>query len=101
MTTTTPHALGFLLLGLAMCLLPEAWPAGFPPGPADDLSASALWLRLMGGVNASVGVRYAVAAGARGWRVAGRSRLRRLDAAAPFGGRPAPAESALPGGATI
>ena len=53
---TTANALGFLLLGLVMILLPPFAPGWFPPdGLLDGTSTSALWLEFMGWVNDLVG----------------------------------------------
>ena len=46
---------GFMGFGLLMTFLPAFLPASFPANGVDGSSASALWLELMGGVNALVG----------------------------------------------
>ncbi|MBL9213943.1 MAG: hypothetical protein JNG83_00555 [Opitutaceae bacterium] len=48
-------ALGFLVLGLVLGAAPIAFPEFFPPNARDGSNASALWLGLMGGVNAVLG----------------------------------------------
>ncbi len=49
------NAWGFLSFGLVMGLLPLLAPAWFPPTGMDGTSARALWLELMGAVQALLG----------------------------------------------
>jgi hypothetical protein len=48
----------FALIGFVMELLPAAFPSWFPPTGADQSSARALWLDIMGAVQAGLGLGY-------------------------------------------
>jgi hypothetical protein len=52
------NALAFLLLGLAMGLLPALTPAWFPHTGIDGSSARALWAETMGFAQALLGLGY-------------------------------------------
>ena len=54
------HAHLFLLLGVAMRLVPELWPGRFPSTGADGTNASELWLQVMGTVTTVIGSVYVV-----------------------------------------
>ena len=55
---TNLHAYGFLVFGGMLNLLPLAAPAHFPPDSIDGANTSALWLQVMGSVNAAIGAVY-------------------------------------------
>lgn len=52
------NALGFVVIGLAMCLLPLAVPAWFPHLAIDGSSTRALWTQFMGAVQCLIGIGY-------------------------------------------
>jgi hypothetical protein len=67
---TTTNALGFIVLGLGMLLVPADIPQLFPINAGDGSSTSALWLELMGPLQFLLGLA-----------VAGRNEAIRLQAA--------------------
>ena len=52
------NSLIFAALGVAMEMLPKAFPALFPHSGADSASARALWLDVMGAVQVFLGLGY-------------------------------------------
>jgi len=52
------NALIFALFGTTMELLPRVFPLWFPPTGADQASARALWLDVMGAVQIGLGSGY-------------------------------------------
>lgn len=54
------NALVFAAFGAVMEFLPKAFPSWFPPARADQDSARALWLALMGAVQIALGVGFLV-----------------------------------------
>src|SRR5690348_12389633 len=54
----TGNAIGFIAFGALMWLLPHVAPAWFPANGVDGSSARALWLQLIGGVEAAIGVGF-------------------------------------------
>ena len=56
------NALAFASLGLVMEILPKAFPSLFPPTRADQDSAKALWLTLVGAVQITIAVGFVVRA---------------------------------------
>jgi hypothetical protein len=50
------NALIFAALGSVMEFLPRAFPSWFPSGSADQSSARAMWLSVMGAVQITLGV---------------------------------------------
>jgi len=74
------NALIFGLFGTSMELLPRAFPSWFPPTGADQASARALWLEVMGAVQIALGAGYML----RAYFVPG---VLRIFSAAPAGDR--------------
>ncbi len=58
---TSGNACGFLLLSVLMVFAPTLAPGWFPPTGLDGTSGRALWLMLMGTVQAGIGSTYLVA----------------------------------------
>jgi hypothetical protein len=54
---TTPNSFAFLIVGLAMYVLPGVFPQYFP-NSATLANTSALWLQCMAPIQAAVGVRF-------------------------------------------
>jgi hypothetical protein len=52
------NALIFGLIGTSMELLPRVFPSWFPPTGADQASARALWLDVVGAVQIGMGAGY-------------------------------------------
>jgi hypothetical protein len=52
---TSPNAVAFLVLGLAIWFTPTLAPEFFPLGSGSDFSPSASWLKVMGLTNGTVG----------------------------------------------
>jgi hypothetical protein len=52
---TTNNALAFLLLGVGMFMAPFEWPQFFPANAGDGSCTSALWLGVMGTLQAVLG----------------------------------------------
>jgi hypothetical protein len=52
---TTNNALAFLLLGVGMFFVPLEWPQLFPANAGDGSCTSALWLGVMGTLQALLG----------------------------------------------
>ncbi|HEY1792801.1 MAG TPA: hypothetical protein VGG34_07775 [Opitutaceae bacterium] len=50
----TPNTMILAALGMVMEALPRVFPAWFPPTGADQASARALWLAVMGGVEVAI-----------------------------------------------
>lgn len=59
----TANAIGFLLMGLAMAVLPLLAPGLFPPSAIDATSARMLWVEIMGGVQIVLGSTFLARAG--------------------------------------
>ncbi len=55
------NAFGFLVLGIVMWALPVAFPAWFPASAIDGSSTRAIWLEVMGVVQAGLGVSFLLA----------------------------------------
>jgi hypothetical protein len=54
------NAIAFLVMGTVMEVLPEAFPGWFPRTGLDGTSARALWLHLMGFVEAGISTAFCV-----------------------------------------
>lgn len=58
---TSGNALSFLFLSVLMVVAPTLAPGWFPPTGFDGTNARAMWLLLMGVVNAGIGSTFLVA----------------------------------------
>ena len=89
----TGNALGFLIFGFVMAILPTMEPQWFPATGFDGSSARALWLELMSFVQGAVGGSYLISR----WLVPA---VVRAAAYLPQR-RPVPAGAMLPAGSQV